>query len=100
MIHSTPSLRAHQRDVLDQLTEVAANMLAERSGAEPDAPEPQIIATALLGLWPVQYRALGKYLDGSRTPAQLRTAVTAEVERAAHLIDAGLSSVPAFAPPA
>jgi len=99
MIHSTPSLRAHQRDLLEQLTEVAANILAERAEVEPDAPEPQIVATTLLGLWPVQYRALGKYLDGNRTPAQLRTAVTADVERAAHLIEAGLNSVPAFAPP-
>ncbi len=99
MIHSTPSLRAHQQDVLDQVTDLAATVLAERFELEPDAPEPRIAATALLGLWPVQYRALGKYLDGTRTPAQLSKAVTADVERAARLIEAGLTSVPGFAAP-
>jgi AcrR family transcriptional regulator len=97
MIQSTPSLRAHQSDALDQLTSVAASILAERAGVEPDSPEPQIAATALLGLWPVQYRALGKYIGTARTPAEIRKAVTADVRRAAHVVGAGLDSMPAFA---
>ena len=46
----------------------------------------------MLGLWRIQFRALAKYLDGTRTPAQVHQAVSAEVNRAAHLIDTGLRS--------
>ncbi|MDH6115140.1 AcrR family transcriptional regulator [Kitasatospora sp. MAP12-15] len=92
LIHSTPSLRAHQRDMTDRLIAVAAETLAERIGTSPDAPEPQLAATALLGLWQIQFRALRKYLDDTRTPAQVREAVTADVHRAAHLLDDGLAT--------
>jgi hypothetical protein len=57
-----------------------------------DDPEPQIAATALLGLWKIQLSSWGKYLDGTRTPAQVRQAITADVHTAAHVIDAGLST--------
>jgi hypothetical protein len=66
--------------------------LARRAGLSPDDPEPQIAATALLGLWRVQFQALSKYLDGTRTPAQVHQAVSAEVNRAARVIDHGLRS--------
>jgi AcrR family transcriptional regulator len=94
LIRSTPALRAHQRDMTDRLIAAAADVLAERAGMSPDDPEPQIAATALLGLWHIQVQGLKKYLDGTRTPAQVHEAVTAEVRRAARLIDTGLSSWP------
>jgi AcrR family transcriptional regulator len=59
-------------------------------------PEPQIAAAALLGLWRIQFQSLSRYLDGSRTPAQVHQAVTADVRRAAQLIETGLSSFAAF----
>jgi AcrR family transcriptional regulator len=96
LIQATPSLRAHQSGMMDQFTAVAAEILARRAGLSPDAPEPQIAATALLGLWRIQFRALSKYLDGTRTPAQVHQAVSAEVNRAAHLIDTGLRSLPSL----
>jgi AcrR family transcriptional regulator len=92
LIDATPSLRAHQSDMIDQLTAVAAELIAERAGMTPDDPEPQITACALLGLWRVQSRALRRYLDGTRTAAQVHQAVSADVERAAQLINTGLSS--------
>ncbi len=98
LIEATPSLRAHQSDMMDQFTAVAAAILAERAGMSPDDPEPQIAATALLGLWRVQFQSLAKYLDGVRTPAQVHQAVIADVRRAARLIDTGLSSFGAFGP--
>ncbi len=94
LIQATPSLRAHQSDMLDQFTAVAAELLAARAGLTLDDPEPQIAATALLGLWRVQFRALSKYLNGTRTPAQVHQAVSAEVNRAARLLDTGLRSLP------
>jgi|SRR5271170_4035439 len=98
LIRATPSLRAHQSDMMDQFVAVAAAILAERAGMSADDPEPQIAATALLGLWRIQFLGLSKYLDGTRAPAQVHQAVTADVRRAARLIDAGLNSLAAFMP--
>jgi AcrR family transcriptional regulator len=94
LIRTTPALWAHQRDMTDRLIAVAASVLADRAGVSPDDPEPQIAATALIGLWQIHFGALTKYLDDTRTPAQVREAVTAEVHRAARLIDTGLWSFP------
>jgi AcrR family transcriptional regulator len=94
LIQSTPSLRAHQRDMTDRLVATAAELLAARAGVAPDDPEPQIAANALLGLWLVHFRALRRYLDGTRTPAQVRARVTADVHRAARLLGAGLDTFP------
>jgi hypothetical protein len=78
---------------------MAAEILAGRAGLRPDDPEPQVAATALLGLWRIQYRALPRYLDGTRTPAQVHQAVTTDVRRAARLLSHGLESFPALTAP-
>jgi AcrR family transcriptional regulator len=93
LIQASPSLRAHQSDMMDQFTAVAAAILAERSGLSADDPEPQITATALLGLWRIQFLSLSRHLDGTRTAAQVHQAVTGDVLRAARLIGAGLDSL-------
>src|SRR5216683_634017 len=98
LIQTTPSLRAYQSDMMDQFVAVTAAILAGRAAMSADDPEPLIAATALLGLWRVQFQGLSKYLDGTRTPAQVRQAVTADVRRAAELINTGLSSFAAFTP--
>ncbi len=66
LIQATPSLRAHQSDMMDQFIAVAAAILAERAAMSADDPEPQIAATALLGLWRIHFRSLSEYLDGTR----------------------------------
>jgi hypothetical protein len=45
---------------------------------------------ALLGLWRVQADSLRKHLEQAPTPARLHELVTADVRRAARLIDTGL----------
>jgi hypothetical protein len=92
LFERTPSLRAAQRDMMDRLVEVAAQAMAARAGMDPDDPEPQIAADALLGLWRVQFRAMKKFSDGTRPPGEVRDLVIAEVRRAARLIDTGLWS--------
>jgi AcrR family transcriptional regulator len=92
LLESTPPLRAAQRDMMDRLVDVAAQSMAARAGVDPDDPEPQIAADALLGLWRVQYRAMRKYSDGKRSAAEVRDRVLDEVHRAARLIDTGLWS--------
>jgi hypothetical protein len=98
LLQQTPALRAHRSDMMDQFTAVAAGVLASRAGLNPEDPEPQIAAAALLGLWRIQYQALLKCLDGTRTPVQVHQAVTADVRRAARLVGTGLNSFPAFMP--
>jgi AcrR family transcriptional regulator len=98
LIQATPSLRAHQSDMMDQFAVMASEILAGRAAMSADDPEPQIAATALLGLWRVQSLSLSKHLDGTRTPEQVRQAVTADVHRAARLIGTGLSSLAIFTP--
>ena len=98
LIRQTPALRAHQSDMMDQFTAVAAGVLATRAGMNGEDPEPQIAAAALLGLWRIQYQALSKHLNGNRSPAQVHQAVTADVRRAAGLVATGLNSFPAARP--
>jgi AcrR family transcriptional regulator len=97
LLRSTASLRAHQRDGTERLIAVAAEILARRAGLGPWDPEPRIAAHALLGLWPAQFQVLGGCLDDTRTPEELHRAVTAQVERAARLLERGLGSFAARA---
>ena len=90
LIRATPSLRAYQSDMMDQFVSVATEILAARAGMLADDPEPQIAARALLGLWHVQGESLRKHLDGA--PERMHEMVTADVRRAAWLIENGLGT--------
>jgi AcrR family transcriptional regulator len=92
LIVTTPALRAYHNDTMNELVMTTAGLLASRAGLAADDPEPQIAATALMGLWAVQFTALRKYLGGARTPAAVNEAVTADVDAAAELIRTGLGS--------
>jgi len=92
MFERTPSLRAAQRDMVERLAETAARAMAERAGVDPQDPEPQIAAHALLGLWRIQFQAMERYADGSLAVAEVHARVLDEVQRAARLLDTGLWS--------
>jgi AcrR family transcriptional regulator len=94
LIGTTPALRAYQSDMMDRFVAVAAEVLAARTGARVDEPEPQIAAAALLGLWRVQFQSLRRHLDPGRPPADLHRWVRADVRRAAALLEAGLAAYP------
>ena len=96
LIRATPSLRAYQADVMDQAATAATEVLAARAGLTAADPEPQIAAKALLGLWRVQADSLRRHLDAAPTPTRLYELVSADVRRAAQLLDSGLR---AFAAP-
>ncbi len=81
---------------MDQFVAVTAEALATRAALSPEDPEPKIAAIALLGLWRIQFQALSKYLDGTRTPEQVHRAVSAEANRAAQFIDTALRSLPSI----
>jgi AcrR family transcriptional regulator len=99
LIRVTPSLRAYQSDMMGQFVSVAAEILATRAGMSADDPEPQIAARALLGLWHIQAESLRKHLGGSPAPGRIHELVSADVRRAARLIETGLRSF-TLAPPA
>ncbi len=99
LIRATPALRAYQADMTDQAASAAAEVLAARAGTAADAPEPQIAARALLGLWRVQADSLRRHLDRAATPTLLHEQVTADVRRAARLIDSGLRTFAAAPEP-
>jgi AcrR family transcriptional regulator len=98
LIRITPSLRAYQSDMMGRFVSVAAEILAARAGMAADDPEPQIAARALLGLWHIQAESLRKHLDGSLAPGRIHDLVSADVRRAARLIETGLRSF-TLAPP-
>lgn len=93
LVSATSALRAHQRDALDRVVAVVAEILAVRAGTNPDDPEPRIAATALVGLWDVQGRTLNKHLSSDLGLDEIRERVSAEVHRAARVIDEGLGSL-------
>jgi AcrR family transcriptional regulator len=97
LIRATPSLRAYQRDMTDQLGAQVARVLAARMKLDAEDPEPQVAAAALLELWSVQFRSLRRHLATTHRPAEIHDLVTADVHRAARLIESGLGSVEALA---
>jgi hypothetical protein len=98
LIRATQALRAYQADMMERSVGVATEVLAARAGMTPDDPEPQIAARALLGLWRVQADSLRRHLEQAATSASLHELITADVRRAAQLIDNGLRAFAATAP--
>lgn len=90
LIDETPALRAAQRDVMERLVRVAAEAMAERARVSPADPEPQIAATAIVGLWRIQFQSLRRHADLGESPEQVHEHVADDVRRAARLIESGL----------
>jgi AcrR family transcriptional regulator len=92
LLQETPALRAAQWEMLDRMGRVVAEGLALRADVEPDEPEPQIAAAAILGLWRIPFGSLVRHAVGGRTATDVRDAVIADVRRAARVIETGLGS--------
>jgi AcrR family transcriptional regulator len=92
LIDQTPSLRAAHHEMMERLIAVAAQAMAARAGVDPEDPEPQIAADALVALWRITYRSMRKFSDGERRASEIRDLVLVDLFRAARLIDTGLWS--------
>jgi len=92
LIERTPSLQTAMNSMTERLTQVAATALAERAGIDPDEPEAQIAASVILGLWRVQFQSMVRHADGAASIDDVKSAVTADVRRAASVANGGLSS--------
>jgi AcrR family transcriptional regulator len=92
LIENTPALKAARADMIDRFAQLAAELMAARAGVDPNDPEPQIAADALVGLWRIFHRSIVKYSDMDISSSELRDRVLNDVRRAARLIDTGLWS--------
>jgi AcrR family transcriptional regulator len=92
MVESTPSLRAARLDLQRHLVEVATEELAARAELDPRDPEPMIAARAIVALHEVAFSSRIRHGEAGLRGSELRTAVSADIERAARLLDTGLWS--------
>jgi hypothetical protein len=67
---------------------------------DPDDPEPQIAASAILGLWRVQFGSMARHAIDGHTAIQSRDQVIVDVRRAAliHARQSGALVGPIVAP--
>jgi hypothetical protein len=92
MISATPALRAAWLEIADRLVDVTTEELARSADLDPREPEPRVAARALIGLMEVDFLARNRHIEEGLAGAELGTAVGADVERAARLLDTGLWS--------
>jgi AcrR family transcriptional regulator len=90
VITQSPALLARERQVFDRYAEVLAALIAEETGGDADAVEPNAVAIALLGL----HRALIDYtrrraLAGA-SAAQIARGLRAQAKRAFERLEQGL----------
>jgi AcrR family transcriptional regulator len=90
VITESPALLARERQVFARYTDSLAALIADETGAAPDAVEPWVVANTLLGV----HRALIDYVR-RRTLAganadEIAGEVRAEAERARSLLESGL----------
>ena len=74
------------------MTGLAAQLLAERTGAGPDDGRTLVAANALLGLWQAQFAALSRRLGQVANAGELFDTVSADVRQAAEVIRHGIDA--------
>jgi AcrR family transcriptional regulator len=92
MIETTAALRAAWLDLHDRLVEVVREELAIQSGVDPRDPEVGVAGRALVGLVQVALESRVRWIQEGLRGEALRSAVDADVNRAARLLETGLWS--------
>jgi AcrR family transcriptional regulator len=92
MIASTPALRAAWLELQDRLIELLTKELAQHADVDPREPEPQIAASALLGLQTLSFTSRRRHVEDGLHGGALSAAVSEDLERAARLLDTGMWS--------
>jgi AcrR family transcriptional regulator len=92
MVAATPALRAAWLDLQGRLVDVATEELAARADLDPRDPEAMIAARAIVGLQELGYVSRIRHIEAGLRGRELSTAVRADLERAARLLDTGLWS--------
>jgi AcrR family transcriptional regulator len=92
LIRTTRSLGAHLSERKDTYTTTAATALAARYGLDESDPRAAIAATALVGLWQIQFDSLFRATERERSLAKVMRRVDAELRAAADVISTGLAA--------
>jgi AcrR family transcriptional regulator len=92
MVESTPSLRAAWLDIHSRAVAVMMEELAASAEVDPHEPETIIAARAIASLQDVAYEMLVRHVAEGLRGKELRDAVVADIQRAARLLETGLSS--------
>jgi AcrR family transcriptional regulator len=92
MVEETPALRAAWLELHDRLAKVARDELAAQAGVDPRDPEPTAAGRALAGLAEVATQSQVRHIRGGLRGQALHDATTADLERAARLLETGLWS--------
>ncbi len=92
LIESTPTLRAAWLETTDRLAAVARDELASQAEVDPDDPEPMIAGRALAGLSDVAFESNIRHIEAGLRGAELHAAVSADLDRAARVLETGLWS--------
>jgi AcrR family transcriptional regulator len=92
MIAATPELRAAWLDLQSRLVDVATEELARLADVDPREPEPMVAARAIVALTDLSLASRMRHIEAGLRGGELRGVVVGDLERAARLLDAGLSS--------
>jgi AcrR family transcriptional regulator len=92
MVATTPALRAAWLELQDRLVDVVTTELARHAELDPREPEPSIAARAIVALFELSFQSRIRHVEAGLRGAALAEAVTADIERAARLLDTGLWS--------
>ncbi len=92
MVSETPALRSAWGEHRYKLVETLTVILAEEAGVDPRDPEPLTAARALVSLLELSYDSSLRRIGEKVSAAELQAAVSADIERAARLLDTGLWS--------
>jgi len=92
VITESPALLARERQVMDRYEETLAGLLAQETGAPPDAAEPRAAANALLGV----HRSLIGYVRArtlaGATAGELAREIRGQAKAAFARLEAGLGA--------
>lgn len=92
LIESTPALRAGMRDLMARLIDVAAEELGREAGVDPQEPEPQIAARAVIAIWDMHMSTRRRHILAGLSGVALQNAVRSDIRRAAAIVSGGLAS--------
>jgi AcrR family transcriptional regulator len=92
MMRETPALRAAWGEHRHMMVQTLTAVLADEAGVDPRDPEPLSVARALVSLLELWLDSQLRHIDETTTGPELMAMVTADLDRAARLLDTGLWS--------
>ncbi|TDC26318.1 TetR/AcrR family transcriptional regulator [Streptomyces sp. 8K308] len=86
MMRAAPTLTARLEQLGQRMTAALAVVLAEETGAAPDAPLPRVVATQLGSLHALVYSEIGRLISAGQHPDAIAEAVLALLDAAEEIL--------------